>query len=88
MEAAIKSYKQALHLRPEFPEATCNLLHTLQVMLQFHLYFPWFLVKQKGHELYIFTGSMDCIKDDPVSTLKKGFTHLNLALFYFFNYSV
>lgn len=31
MEAAIKSYKQALVLRPDFPEATCNLLHTLQV---------------------------------------------------------
>lgn len=31
VEAAIKSYKQALLLRPDFPEATCNLLHTLQV---------------------------------------------------------
>lgn len=31
VEAAIKSYKQALALRPDFPEATCNLLHTLQV---------------------------------------------------------
>ncbi|KAE8720912.1 putative UDP-N-acetylglucosamine--peptide N-acetylglucosaminyltransferase SEC [Hibiscus syriacus] len=29
VEAAIKSYK-ALVLRPDFPEATCNLLHTLQ----------------------------------------------------------
>ena len=33
VEAAIKSYKQALFLRPDFPEATCNLLHTLQVFL-------------------------------------------------------
>lgn len=33
VEAALKSYKQALALRPEFPEATCNLLHTLQVYL-------------------------------------------------------
>ena len=31
VEAAIKSYKHALALRPDFPEATCNLLHTLQV---------------------------------------------------------
>lgn len=31
VEAAIKSYRQALTLRPDFPEATCNLLHTLQV---------------------------------------------------------
>lgn len=31
VEPAIKSYKQALALRPDFPEATCNLLHTLQV---------------------------------------------------------
>ena len=54
MEAAIKSYKQALVLRPEFPEATCNLLHTLQVMLRFHLYLPCFLVKQKELELYIY----------------------------------
>ncbi|KAJ4946666.1 hypothetical protein NE237_005541 [Protea cynaroides] len=30
VELAIKSYKQALLLRPDFPEATCNLLHTLQ----------------------------------------------------------
>ncbi|KAG9454335.1 hypothetical protein H6P81_007239 [Aristolochia fimbriata] len=30
VEAAIKSYTQALLLRPDFPEATCNLLHTLQ----------------------------------------------------------
>jgi protein O-GlcNAc transferase len=30
VEAAIKSYKQALVLRADFPEATCNLLHTLQ----------------------------------------------------------
>lgn len=30
VEAAIKSYKQALQLRADFPEATCNLLHTLQ----------------------------------------------------------
>lgn len=43
IEAAIKSYKQALALRPDFPEATCNLLHTLQVRinliynLQYHL---------------------------------------------------
>lgn len=43
VEAAIKSYKQALALRPDFPEATCNLLHTLQVHigltynLQYHL---------------------------------------------------
>lgn len=34
VEAAIKSYKQALALRPDFPEATCNLLHTLQVYLK------------------------------------------------------
>jgi hypothetical protein len=27
----VKSYKQALILRTDFPEATCNLLHTLQV---------------------------------------------------------
>lgn len=33
VEAAITSYKQALLLRPDFPEATCNLLHTLQVFL-------------------------------------------------------
>ncbi len=33
VEAAIKSYKQALVLRADFPEATCNLLHTLQVCL-------------------------------------------------------
>jgi hypothetical protein len=33
VEAAIKSYKQALVLRADFPEATCNLLHTLQVFL-------------------------------------------------------
>lgn len=33
VELAIKSYKQALTLRPDFPEATCNLLHTLQVHL-------------------------------------------------------
>jgi hypothetical protein len=33
VEAAVKSYKQALILRPEFPEATCNLLHTLQVYI-------------------------------------------------------
>jgi hypothetical protein len=33
VETAIVSYKQALQLRPDFPEATCNLLHTLQVML-------------------------------------------------------
>ena len=32
VESAIKSYKQALFLRPDFPEATCNLLHTLQVL--------------------------------------------------------
>lgn len=31
MELAIISYKQALQLRPDFPEVTCNLLHTLQV---------------------------------------------------------
>jgi hypothetical protein len=30
VEAAIKSYEQALALRTDFPEATCNLLHTLQ----------------------------------------------------------
>jgi protein O-GlcNAc transferase len=30
VETAIISYKQALQLRPDFPEATCNLLHTLQ----------------------------------------------------------
>ncbi|CAN1729688.1 Probable UDP-N-acetylglucosamine--peptide N-acetylglucosaminyltransferase SEC [Linum perenne] len=30
VEAAVKSYSQALVLRPDFPEATCNLLHTLQ----------------------------------------------------------
>nr|GEW86033.1 probable UDP-N-acetylglucosamine--peptide N-acetylglucosaminyltransferase SEC [Tanacetum cinerariifolium] len=30
VEAAIKSYRQALAIRPDFPEATCNLLHTLQ----------------------------------------------------------
>lgn len=30
VEAAIHSYKQALILRSDFPEATCNLLHTLQ----------------------------------------------------------
>ena len=34
VEAAIKSYKQALQLRPDFPEATCNLLHTLQVLVR------------------------------------------------------
>lgn len=33
VEAAIKSYRQALVLRPDFPEATCNLLHTLQVIV-------------------------------------------------------
>ncbi len=33
VEAAIKSYKQALVLRADFPEATCNLLHTLQVFI-------------------------------------------------------
>lgn len=38
VEAAIKSYRQALLLRPDFPEATCNLLHTLQV--------PWKMVKK------------------------------------------
>lgn len=37
VEAAIKSYKQALSLRPDFPEATCNLLHTLQVTVTFPL---------------------------------------------------
>lgn len=43
MDEAIKSYKQALILRPDFPDATCNLLHTLQVywemkfMQQFNL---------------------------------------------------
>lgn len=35
VEAAIKSYRQALVLRPDFPEATCNLLHTLQVRRHF-----------------------------------------------------
>ncbi|KAJ6291966.1 hypothetical protein OIU76_023955 [Salix suchowensis] len=30
VDAAIKSYRKALLLRPDFPEATCNLLHTLQ----------------------------------------------------------
>ncbi|KAH0691935.1 hypothetical protein KY289_019293 [Solanum tuberosum] len=30
VEAAIKGYRQALMLCPDFPEATCNLLHTLQ----------------------------------------------------------
>ncbi|MED6217438.1 hypothetical protein PIB30_017685 [Stylosanthes scabra] len=30
VEASIKSYRQALILRQDFPEATCNLLHTLQ----------------------------------------------------------
>jgi hypothetical protein len=34
VEAAIKSYEQALALRTDFPEATCNLLHTLQVFFQ------------------------------------------------------
>ena len=34
VEAAIKSYKQALFLRADFPEATCNLLHTLQVHIK------------------------------------------------------
>lgn len=38
MEAAITSYKQALLLRPDFPEATCNLLHTLQVRLSPHMF--------------------------------------------------
>lgn len=37
VEAAIKSYKQALALRPDFPEATCNLLHTLQVNSNDHV---------------------------------------------------
>ncbi|KAJ6296649.1 hypothetical protein OIU78_022384 [Salix suchowensis] len=31
VDAAIKSYRKALLLRPDFPEATCNLLHTLQL---------------------------------------------------------
>jgi len=31
VEAAVKAYKDALVLRSDFPEATCNLLHTLQV---------------------------------------------------------
>jgi len=35
VETAIISYKQALQLRPDFPEATCNLLHTLQVTCNF-----------------------------------------------------
>ncbi|KAJ7978209.1 Tetratricopeptide repeat (TPR)-like superfamily protein [Quillaja saponaria] len=30
VEAAMNSYKKALLLRSDFPEATCNLLHTLQ----------------------------------------------------------
>ncbi|CAN0892128.1 Probable UDP-N-acetylglucosamine--peptide N-acetylglucosaminyltransferase SEC [Linum grandiflorum] len=30
VEAAVKNYRQALVLRPDFPEATCNLVHTLQ----------------------------------------------------------
>ncbi|CAN0903308.1 Probable UDP-N-acetylglucosamine--peptide N-acetylglucosaminyltransferase SEC [Linum grandiflorum] len=30
VEAAVKCYRQSLLLRPDFPEATCNLLHTLQ----------------------------------------------------------
>ncbi|KAE8713853.1 Detected protein of confused Function [Hibiscus syriacus] len=30
VETAVKSYKQALFFRPNFPEANCNLLHTLQ----------------------------------------------------------
>ena len=30
VEAVIKCYKQPLLLRPDFPEAICNLLHTLQ----------------------------------------------------------
>lgn len=29
-ESAIQSYRHALLLRPNFPEAFCNLLHTLQ----------------------------------------------------------
>ncbi|KAG9447181.1 hypothetical protein H6P81_013309 [Aristolochia fimbriata] len=35
VEAAIKSYTEALFLRPDLPEATCNLLHTLQGHLVF-----------------------------------------------------
>lgn len=37
VDAAIKSYKQALLLRPDFPEATCNLLHTLQVLSELNV---------------------------------------------------
>lgn len=43
VEAAIKSYKQALLLRADFPEATCNLLHTLQVWVK--VIYCWGLVK-------------------------------------------
>lgn len=43
VEAAITSYKQALLLRPDFPEATCNLLHTLQVRLLAPVSFLWLL---------------------------------------------
>lgn len=39
MEAAVKSYRQALLIRPDFPEATCNLLHTLQVLSNLILLF-------------------------------------------------
>lgn len=42
VEAAVKSYKQALLLRPDFPEATCNLLHTLQVTLRSHTTVAWY----------------------------------------------
>lgn len=46
VEAALKSYKQALVLRPDFPEATCNLLHTLQVCRNIKCFITrsaWFL---------------------------------------------
>jgi len=39
VEAAVKSYRQALILRTDFPEATCNLLHTLQVFFLLFLLF-------------------------------------------------
>lgn len=54
VEAAITSYKQALLLRPDFPEATCNLLHTLQVFI-----FPG-LMSHVCYEIFFLYFSSSC----------------------------
>lgn len=61
VDLAITCYKQALLLRPDFPEATCNLLHTLQVnVLDFstHVIFCVVFSVFETAIIYIFSSSV------------------------------